>query len=186
MLVGRQTFPFWNGPLLVTGHVLFQWDNWNCSCYIHQETFNKKQYMIQYPVISWWGTYAWWRNIKNVWGSIFLGHLVRRIYCTRLRIQDFQHPFIQITEGPPLPWSIKNRIGTLITNGPLRKLLELLDTQVFFGVRGPWVLLEIFWTITFRETKQTKQEKHLKTCCVLRLSTTSVPNWEVRRPIFQG
>ena len=52
-------------------------------------------------------------------------------------------------------------------------------------VRGPWtvVLLEIFWTITFPETKQTKQEKHLKTCCVLR---RVVSNWEVLRPIFQG
>ena len=31
-----------------------------------------------------------------------------------------------------------------LTNGPLRKLLELLDTQVFSG-SVQWVLLEISW-----------------------------------------
>ena len=36
-----------------------------------------------------------------------------------------------------------------LTNGPLSKLLELLDTQVFSG-SVHWVLLEISWTVDGR------------------------------------
>ena len=35
-----------------------------------------------------------------------------------------------------------------LTNGPLCKLLELLDTQVFSG-SVQWVLLEISWNVKY-------------------------------------
>ena len=44
-------------------------------------------------------------------------------------------------------WVIPSKIEWDLTNGPLSKLLELLDTQVEGSVQ--WVLLEISWSDDF-------------------------------------
>ena len=41
-------------------------------------------------------------------------------------------------------WQTPSKIEWDLTNGPLRKLLELLDSQVEGSVQ--WVLFEISWT----------------------------------------
>ena len=92
-------------------------------------------------------------------GSLNLGHFV--IFHSRKSVAGCQPPnnsvLLKVRSFP-------TKIEWDLTNGPLSKLLELLDTQVEGSVQ--WVLLEISWIIS---------------SCILMSLWFSNPTWDSRQ-----
>ena len=87
------------------------------------------------------------RSTSDFCSTVLFGSVLKRWLKLNHRVYQIYHTSW---------WVFPSKIEWDLTNGPLSKLVELLDTQVFPG-SIQWVLLEISWSITNQPTPTPSQ-----------------------------